>query len=264
MTRVPADSTGPGLLAGARAMIVVAAVSNISHTYDHAHRHGQDQVRAAVVALIPDALLVLSMLRLRRDAWSVWAWMGVVASTAFVSWAALATAPADSTARIIALAPVGGAVIATGLAGHATRHATATSASDVHVPSRVHVEAAVRVGVDRGHVAGHASTTVEPRVESTPVDVEVVAEPVAGHVDPVDRAPRAAVESTPTPADSVVATSTDPREAAYVAWLGHRDTWTRRDVADLLGIEPKAATEQIRRWKRRTERGQHAAGVTAR
>jgi hypothetical protein len=215
------------LRAGAVTLVVVAAAGNVGHTYDLATRLGQAWLMAAIIALLPDILLVLSIIRLQLDPRNIWAWLGVAGSTAFVAWASVASANGHPYGWIPASAPLFAAIVATGML-HMPR---TTHAPDQHVPSRVHVEAAVRVGVDRGH-ADHAT----PQLAATPPTP-------APHVDPPT--PRPAVEATPP---------TDPREAAYHAWLTDPTTWPVDRVERDFTLTRKAAGEQIRRWRQRAER----------
>lgn len=215
------------LRAGAVTLVIVAAAGNVGHTYDLATNLGQAWLMAAIIALLPDILLVLSIVRLQLHPQNAWAWIGVAGSTAFVAWASVASAAGHPLGWIPASAPLFAAIVATGML-HMPR---ATHAPDQHVPSRVHVEAAVRVGVDRGH-ADHATA---PTITMEPTPPACVEPPM----------PRPAVEATPP---------TDPREAAYRAWHADPATWPVDRVERDFALTRKAAGEQIRRWRQRAER----------
>jgi hypothetical protein len=220
------------LRAGAVLLVAVAAVGNIGHTYDHATRLGQVTAMAWVIAILPDILLVLSVLRLVTDRRNLWGWAGVASSAGFVAWASIATAGRDHGAWIVACAPLVAAVIATGLIHERPR------ASDQQRAS-VHVAAGLRVDVDRAA----ATPAVELPVAGS---VAVAVAPAVAAVEP------RAVAATATPTPPV-----DHREEVFVAWLTASSTPTPWDTARLateLGVTRKAAGEQARRWSRRLER----------
>lgn len=226
------------LRAGAVTLVVVAAAGNVGHTYDHARAHGQAPIMSGIVSVLPDLLIILCIIRLQMNHRNVWAWVGVAGSTAFVEWASVATSTGakvtavDGTGHepgswIVASFPLFAAIVATGML-HMPR---ATHAPDQHLPSRVHVEAAVRVGVDRGHT-DHATS-------------QLAATPPAPAVHVAPPTPRPAVEATPP---------TDPREAAYHAWRDDPATWPMDRVERDFALTRKAAGEQIRRWRQRAEK----------
>ena len=70
-----------GLFWAAVALAVVAAAGNFGHVYDFATDPGHGatgQRMGGVVALLPDVLLILCLVKLRYDLWSVQAWFGLV------------------------------------------------------------------------------------------------------------------------------------------------------------------------------------------
>lgn len=103
------------LIAGAALFVVLAALGNIGHTHEHATRLGQTGWMALVIALIPDGLLVLAIVRLRYHLTSIWAWLTVAASAALVAWASIATSTGGTPGQVVALVPLAAAILATGL-----------------------------------------------------------------------------------------------------------------------------------------------------
>ncbi len=112
------DSARRGLVGGAVLLVVIAAAVNISHTYGEAKFQGQEQLPAAAISVIPDIMLVLSVMRLRYHRRAGWAWAGVVMSVLLIAWSALQQAgQAHGTGgMVMSLVCLLAAIVATGQA----------------------------------------------------------------------------------------------------------------------------------------------------
>ena len=73
------ESVRKAIFAAVVVLAITAAIGNLGHVFDFAHDQdhgGQTKEQAAVASLLPDILLLLSVVKLRYDRRSVWAWSG--------------------------------------------------------------------------------------------------------------------------------------------------------------------------------------------
>jgi hypothetical protein len=94
---------------------LIALAMNVSHVYDHlGQKHiGIDDTRRAVLCLAPDVLLLIGVWKLRYRARSAVAWAMVATGLGWLAWSALSTAEASLSAWVLAVAPIGVAVLTT-------------------------------------------------------------------------------------------------------------------------------------------------------
>jgi hypothetical protein len=88
---------------------VLALGVNVGHVADHLRQLGF----GVWLAVMPDFFLLLGVWKLRYRPKSAVAWISLAIGLSWLVWAALSTTAADSSHRIVALAPIGGAVVAT-------------------------------------------------------------------------------------------------------------------------------------------------------
>lgn len=94
---------------------LIALAMNVSHVYSHL---GQTNIdidpdRRAILGLAPDVLLLIGVWKLRYRPRSVIAWSMVATGLGWLAWAALSTAKQNPSAWILAVAPIGVAVMTT-------------------------------------------------------------------------------------------------------------------------------------------------------
>jgi hypothetical protein len=94
---------------------LIALAMNVSHVYDHLGQKDiqVDDTRRAVLCLAPDVLLLIGVWKLRYRARSAVAWAMVGTGLAWLAWSALSTAQASPSAWMLAIAPIGVAVLTT-------------------------------------------------------------------------------------------------------------------------------------------------------
>jgi hypothetical protein len=94
---------------------LIALAMNVSHVYDHLGQAGIriDDTRRAVLCLAPDVLLLIGVWKLRYRARSAVAWAMVGTGLAWLAWSALSTAKPTLSAGMLAIAPIGVAVLTT-------------------------------------------------------------------------------------------------------------------------------------------------------
>jgi type IV secretory pathway VirB10-like protein len=132
------DEVRRKLVAAVVVLGVTAALANIGHVYDLARHGKQPEALAVFIALTPDILLPLALVKLKYDRRSFWAWVGLLSSITFVVLAGILTADprfmaADAPAelrQLVAVWPVWVAVVAAGLleAGRRTETPAAVQA----------------------------------------------------------------------------------------------------------------------------------------
>jgi hypothetical protein len=94
---------------------LIALAMNVSHVYDHLGQEhiGIDDTRRAVLCLAPDVLLLIGVWKLRYRARSSVAWAMVATGLGWLAWSALSTAEGSPSAWVLAVAPIGVAVLTT-------------------------------------------------------------------------------------------------------------------------------------------------------
>lgn len=94
---------------------LIALAMNVSHVYDHLGQSdiAIDPARRAVLCWAPDVLLLVGVWKLRYRPRSVVAWAMVAAGLGWLAWSALSTAHGTLSAGLLAVAPIGVAVLTT-------------------------------------------------------------------------------------------------------------------------------------------------------
>jgi hypothetical protein len=205
---------------------LIALAMNVSHVYDHLGQAGIriDDTRRAVLCLAPDVLLLIGVWKLRYRARSAVAWAMVGTGLAWLAWSALSTAHGTLSAGLLAVAPIGVAVL------------TTLALEFKHVEEPEPAPTPSGTGSNLG-VEPAAATELEPSMPTFKPEA-VLVEP------PRQAAPKASVKGCPTrEAARQILLDLDPVafETTSNAELGRlhggSDNWwgqRRREVADEL------------------------------
>ncbi len=121
-----------------------AFVGNAGHAFEMLH--GQELANQPVWlavggALLPDVLLLVSVIRLRHGLRSFWGWLGLLLAGSFVLWSGLITADHRLVAQIASAWPLAVAITAAGLLEYGDRQDQVTEATEApdhrKIPDRV-------------------------------------------------------------------------------------------------------------------------------
>jgi hypothetical protein len=117
---------------------LIALAMNVSHVYDHLGQSGVriDDTRRSVLCLAPDVLLLVGVWKLRYRPRSAVAWAMVSTGLAWLAWSSLSTAQGTVSAWVLALAPIGVAVLTT-LALEFQRQPAEAPTPSVDVPTEL-------------------------------------------------------------------------------------------------------------------------------
>lgn len=88
---------------------VIALAMNVGHVADHLSQMGF----SVYLAVTPDFLLLVGVWKLRYRPKAVVAWLSLAFGLSWLVWSALSTTRAEPSHQIIALAPIGVAIVAT-------------------------------------------------------------------------------------------------------------------------------------------------------
>lgn len=204
---------------------VIALAMNVGHVADHLR-----QLRFAVaLAVTPDFLLLIGVWKLRYRPKSPVAWLALVFGLAWLVWSALSTTEPDASHRIVALAPIGVAIVATLLLelGDGRAAPEPSPAPEAARPARV-------------RAPRRPAPVVEPTAQLEPPAVEVE-EPVPVKPARPERPSRERAREILLALDGVDAVSNGHLSRTYGGsdvWWGQRKGDLRAELDSFGALEP--------------------------